>query len=347
MEQAHEASDQILPILPKAPNIDVSSTTSISNNNFRYLGDSHPWEVSCIEEGTSSHHMNSPESFMPLLTEFNVTQAKVNPDVISTSLHPQEGLEAPKLTPNQTPPLSLPHFTTMSDSGCSEAPNPEFGSSLDNQLNPGTEQQTVHINPNDMESDEASETIDSIPCRNMYEDAGAEGWNSTPSSETTSSTTTEVKEERTVETLVKSVLLCLGEPFIDRLVDELQHGQTIRSPKSSDATSNSQGSPSSSSTGQAETTTSASTVSATTSITGSKRSRDVAGDGTNGDKDEAGDGSDRRKRQRGSDGPSRKPRNNKPFACPFRKNDPKKYSFNIRLYKTCATGSWPDISHLK
>jgi hypothetical protein len=181
----------------------------------------------------------------------------------------------------------------------------------------------------------------------MLEDAEAQGLNSSLSSAMTSSTTTRRKRDGKVEMLVKPVLLSLVESFIDRLVDELQYGQTTQRSECSDAASNNHGSPSSSSIGQAESTsTSASTVSAITPTTGSKRSLDAAGDNLADDDDEDGDDTDR-KRQRGRNGQPKTSRNNRPFACPFRKNHPKKYSFNIRIYKTCVTGSWPDTSHLK
>jgi hypothetical protein len=92
---------------------------------------------------------------------------------------------------------------------------------LDDLRSSGTQQQILQTDQKDVESDEASEAIDSVSCQNVCEDAEAEGRNSALNSETIFSSTTGRKEQITAERLAESALHCLGEPFIDRSVDEV------------------------------------------------------------------------------------------------------------------------------
>lgn len=182
-----------------------------------------------------------------------------------------------------------------------------------------------------------------VPSSDILEILDVQGLNSAPSPTITSSAARRERDER-VEILVEPVLRCLGPSFIDRLVDELRYVHAAQEPGCSETDSNNHDSPSSSQNASI----SASTASAITSTTGSKRRLDAEGDNLAGDDDDDDDGDKGdRKRQRLRSGHPKKQQVNRPFACPFRKNNPERYSYNDVRYKTCVTTSWRDISHLK
>lgn len=348
-EQTHEASSNqnlgVVENVSEVPNIEVCSTSGVLNGGFRYLGNNHHPDGS-IEGETSSCHDNNPHL---LSAEVNAALTRVAAAVSKMS-KPQMALKSGKSGNSRSSHDSFKDLKTTEGFGNSKASKWENDSDFGDPNKPldlSETQKTIQMNQMEVVSDGTSREICSSSCQDMLDDADARNLDSSLSSAMSSSTTTRTERDGRVEMLVKPVLLALGESFIDRLVEELQYGQTGQGSDCSDVASRAHSSPSSSSAGQTKSTsTSASTVSAITSINGIKRGVDATGNNSGGDDGEGEDYHDR-KRERGRNGQLRKSRKDRPFACPYRKNDPKKYSFNNPRYKTCVTGSWPDISHLK
>jgi hypothetical protein len=78
-----------------------------------------------------------------------------------------------------------------------------------------------------------------------------------------------------------------------------------------------------------------------TSRNGRKRSRE----GEGSDEEAASGGDDRGHPKRPGKGKTKRKGDSRPFACPFRKQDPVKY--NLHDWNTCATSSWEEIPRLK
>jgi hypothetical protein len=142
--------------------------------------------------------------------------------------------------------------------------------------------------------------------------------------------------------LAKGIVSCLNLSFIDHLVQGIQSARNQELSGISDADSD-QTSHSSSSDGQSQRPSSQNLTTFTTPVTsGTKRGIIREGDPP---EDENNEGDRDRKRLKA--GHTKRLQTNRPFACPFRKNDSAKYSYNNLKYKTCVTTSWRDISHLK
>jgi hypothetical protein len=74
---------------------------------------------------------------------------------------------------------------------------------------------------------------------------------------------------------------------------------------------------------------------------GRKRARE----GEGSDDEVQSDGEDKGPPKRSGKGKSKKKGESRPFACPFRKQNPVKY--NLHNWNTCATSSWEEIPRLK
>jgi hypothetical protein len=338
-EEAHENSSResllVVDAVPVTPHSHSPTTDGRLNSEFRYLGNSHLLEASSTFGQSDYPHNDNQEL---LLAELNPITAKVSTP-LGIQLPSQKYPGSSVLEKRQTTNDPIQDRDQKKDSEISDSEPPELKVGADMECFKGP----LLAKSSSLAPHTAS--VDSHTIQILLNDSG---------SSTAECAAGGSLAEVQLEMLVQPVLLSLGESFIDCLVDELRYGQADQGPECSDTDLNNNDSPSSSSHGPQTgcSSTSASTTSAISSIsstTAKKRRLGAAGNNLAGGDDDdgidGGDGADR-KRQRGRNGQPRKG-NNKPFACPFRKNDREKYSYNNAIYKTCVTTSWPDISHLK
>jgi hypothetical protein len=334
-EKAHEISSResllVIDEVSVTSHSHRPTTDGILNREFRYIGNSHPWGASSIAEQSVYPYKHNQELLLAKLNPITTRESAP----LAIQLPSQKVPESSELDNCQPTddPIQDRERKKVSDRSDSEPPELKVGADTEYFKDP------VLAESSFLAAHSAS--VDSPAIQILPNDAG---------SSTSESATGGSLEEVQMEMLVQSVLLSLGESFIDRLVNELRYGQAAHRPECSDTDSNNNDSPSSSSnrpqTESASTSAlTASTISSITSTTISKRRLGATGDNLAGDDDD-GDEADR-KRQRGRNGQPRRKGNNRPFACPFRKNDREKYSYNNAIYKTCVTTSWQDISHLK
>ncbi|RFU25181.1 hypothetical protein B7463_g11162, partial [Scytalidium lignicola] len=333
LKEGLQVVEEVPVTLPHTDRMPLANGTL--NEEFRYIGNSDPAGASSTPRQSSFPHQQNQELLLIELDTINrggFTQPAINlPSKMALenseldNCQPTDdpGQDGERMKdPNRSDSVP-PGLKAGADAEYLQGPLPTETSSLV-QDSPSVDSLAIQIPPNDPGSSEFS-TPDSV-------DKGLPG---------------HIQLER----LVQPVLRYLGEPFIDRLVDDLQYGQVAHLSECSDTDSNNNGLPSSSSNGaQTEgSSTSASTSSGLSSIqsmTARKRRLGTAKDNLAGDDGNDSDGADR-KRQRGNNCHPRSKGDDRRFACPFRKNDSEKYSYNNNIYKTCVTGKWKDISHLK
>ena len=338
---AHESSSsESLLVEPVAviPHSYSPTTNGLLNSEFRYLGDSDLLKA-CSTFGESGCGWANDDNQELLVPELNPITTKVSTP-LAIQLPSQKPPESSVLENCQVIDDPIQDRDRKKGSEISDSPPHELKVGADMECFKGPDAlKRYSLAPNAASVDSHNiQAIQVLPndSRSSTSESAAPG----------------SLEEAQLEMLVQPVLLSLGESFVNRLVDELQYGQAAQGLECSDTELNDNDLPSSSShgpqTGCSSTSTSTtSAISSVPSTTAKKHRLDAAGDNlAGGDDDDGSDGADR-KRQRGRNGQSKRKGNNRPFACPFRKNDREKYSYNNAIYKTCVTTSWPDISHLK
>lgn len=145
-----------------------------------------------------------------------------------------------------------------------------------------------------------------------------------------------------VEEIVQPILESLVQLFVGEVVSDVIYPSTSSLPEAESENTNS---PSTSSAGQSGSPEGPSTDISSTSSSGTKRTIDERENRLPGKGD--GDGEDEKKRRKAGKGGFKSQKSRGRFACPYRKDDSKKYGFSDRRYYTCATSSWQDIGHLK